>query len=156
MKFEYVQHYAAPPAQVVSLLRNRHFIAALAARADARGHTVETADSEISVTMVLEAPQAAATFFGDTLTVLQRFRFSPADQDGTIAGSVSINVNEAPVDADGSIVLAEEPSGHTTARITGDLHVRVPLLGRQLERDAEPAVAKGLSELEATAADWLK
>lgn len=154
MILEYAHRYDGPPEAVVALLRNPDFIADLARRADARDHTVEVDGDDVTVALQIETPAAATAFLGDTVTVTQVFRFEPAADDGSITGTVAIRVPGAPVDADASIDLDPEGSG-TAARIAGELHVRVPLVGSQLERQAEPLIAKGLAEIETTAADWL-
>lgn len=155
MKFDYSQSYAGSPEQVVALLRNPDFIAELARRADALDHAVEVVGDDVEVTLLLPAPDAVASFLGDSISVKQLFRFEPVASDGSIDGALTIEAPGTPVDARADIDLSPTAEGGTTALISGELDVRVPLIGRQLERQAEPLIAKGLVEIERTAADWL-
>ncbi len=78
-------------------------------------------------------PDAAARFVRGTVTVdVEETWHREAD---SASGTMTIRVNGAPVRVDAKSTLATEGSG-TTRTIVGELQVKIPLIGRAVERQA--------------------
>lgn len=155
MKLAYTQSYDATPEQVVAMLKNPDFIAELARQAGAQQHDLEVSGDTFTVTLSVAAPPAARGFIGDTFTVKQLFRFSRPKPDGTIDGTLDLEIAGAPVDARADITVSPEGAAKSSASFDGDLDVRIPLLGGQIEQQAEPLIGKGIARIEETAKKWL-
>lgn len=155
MKLAYTQSYDAKPEQVVAMLKSPDFIAELAKQAGAQQHDLEVNGEAFTVTLSVAAPPAARGFIGDTFTVKQRFRFAQPKPDGTIDGTLDLEIAGAPVDARADITVNPDGAAKSVVGFDGDLDVRIPLLGGQIEQQVEPLIGKGLERIEKTAKQWL-
>lgn len=154
MRFDYTQHYARTPAQVVGLLRDPGFVAEVARRAEAHSHTTDVTDEGVTLTLMLPAPPQATPLIGTTVTVEQAFRFDQPAPGGSITGTTTTVVPGTPISAHATVTLDPAADAATVAHIVGEVNARVPLIGGRLERLAEPLVARALREIELAAADW--
>ena len=102
----------------------------------------------------LAVPEHLTKFVGSSLRLEQVFTFGVAEPDGTVNGAVKGSVPGMPVDIDAVAVL--RPVAATTeAEFTGELRVRIPLVGKKVEAQVEPFVRDAFAGLERRAADWL-
>ncbi len=154
MKLAYTQTYPAPPERVVALLRTPDFLDDLAKHAGALEHTVKVSDDGAMLGMKLPVPQHLTRFVGESLQLNQTFRFQAPRADGTIPGTVEVDVPGMPVVTSATAELA--PSGNATlARYLGELKVRIPLVGKKVEEQVEPFIRDAFDGLERRATDWL-
>lgn len=154
MKFDYVHTYEADPQRVVSLLRTEAFLDDVASHAGAVEHTVDVAPDSASLGMSLRVPEKLAKFVGSTIRINQVFRFGAPGSDGSIPGTVEVDVPGMPVDVTATAVLRPQGSG-TTGHYSGDLKVRIPLVGKKVEAQVEPFIKDAFDGLERRAGAWL-
>lgn len=154
MRLAYHHVYAAAPDRVVALFRTQGFIEDVAAHAGALEHAVSIQGDTTTLTMVLPVPEHLTKFVGSSLRLEQVFTFGVAEPDGTVNGAVKGSVPGMPVDIDAVAVL--RPVAATTeAEFTGELRVRIPLVGKKVEAQVEPFVRDAFAGLERRAAGWL-
>lgn len=155
MDLDYTHTYAADPQRVVGLLRNADFIADVARHAGATEHSVDITDEASTLTMSLPVPASIAKFVGSTMKLKQVFRFGEPAADGSIRGTVDVDVPGMPVDVNANAAMLPQGDGTTQGRYTGDLKVKIPLVGRKVEAQVEPYIRQAFAGLERRAADWL-
>ncbi|WP_052460146.1 DUF2505 domain-containing protein [Tessaracoccus massiliensis] len=155
MDLDYTHTYAAEPERVVALLRNKDFIADVARHAGATEHDVDINDQATILTMSLPVPESIAKFVGRTMKLKQTFRFQAPQADGSIHGTVDVDVPGMPVDVTANAAMLPQGDGTTQGRYTGDLKVKIPLVGKKVEAQVEPYIRQAFAGLERRAADWL-
>ncbi len=67
-----------------------------------------------------------------------------------------VSPHEKGIDVKGRHQLFSTPAGGTRYRMEWELNVKVPVVGRVLEKKAEPAILAGAKKREAFAKGWLK
>ena len=117
--------------------------------------------SEVAVTpsssrtlRTLAAPPEAARFTGPDLAIVEEVTWREAGPDGSREGDMVLTVSGQPVALRGTLRLGPGGRG-TTVRLTGQLKVNVPLLGRKLEQSAAPAVLAGFRTQQQVGDAWL-
>lgn len=154
MLLDYVHTYDADPGRVVALLRNEEFLDDVARHAGALEHTVALADDTTRLDMALPVPASLVKFVGQSIRISQTFRFEAPRPDGSIHGKVGVDVAGLPVDVNAQAQML--PKGSTTeGRYTGELKVKIPLVGKKVEAQVEPFIRDAFDGLERRAADWL-
>lgn len=154
MDLAYTHQYPAEPAAVVALLKTREFIDDVARHAGAISHDVTIDDEATRLEMRLRVPGNLTAFVGQAVSLTQVFRFRAPADDGSIRGSVDVEVPGLPIDVNADAVLTPLGTG-TQGRYTGDLRVRIPLVGKKVEGNIEPFIRDAFAGLERRAADWL-
>lgn len=154
MKLDYTHTYAATPERVVALLRNPEFIADIARHAGALEHESAIDNDVTRLMMKLPVPSHLTKFVGQSIALQQVFRFQPPSPDGSIDGNVEVDVPGMPVDVNAVAALRPTDAG-TTAHYTGDLKVKIPLVGKKVESQIEPFIRDAFDGLQRRATDWL-
>ncbi|WP_462418036.1 DUF2505 domain-containing protein [Kytococcus sp. Marseille-QA3725] len=99
-------------------------------------------------------PQAARRLVGDGVTLHEEQEWDAPAADGTRTGRLVVTTAGAPARLEADLRL--EPKGDQTDFVTtGDFTVKVPLLGGQLEKQAEPYVGKVIGLEERASREWL-
>lgn len=154
MQLDYTHTYAATPEKVVALMRTKEFIDDVAQHAGAVSHSVEIGDQSTKLTMKLPVPASLTKFVGATLTLAQTFRFDSPAADGSVHGTVAVDVTGMPVDVAADLLLT--PTGESSnAHYTGTLAVKIPIVGRKVESQVEPFIRDAFAGLQRRAAVWL-
>lgn len=154
MQLDYRHTYAASPQRVVELLRTPEFIDDVAAHAGATSHTVDVTADHTLLTMQLPVPEKLAKFVGKSISLSQKFRFEAPAADGSVHGTVDVDVAGLPIDVAADLSLTPVGS-QTQAHYSGNLNVKIPLVGRKVEDQVEPFIRGAFAGLERRAADWL-
>ncbi|MFT3886618.1 MAG: DUF2505 domain-containing protein [Arachnia sp.] len=154
MQLDYTHTYAADPARVAALLRTEAFLDDVATHAGATSHSVEVRDDATVLGMKLPVPSHLTKFVGQAVQLTQTFRLQAPAADGSVRGTVDVDVPGMPVEVAANAVFSPTASG-TTARYTGTLTVRIPLVGKKVEAQLEPFIRDAFEGLERRAADWL-
>ena len=154
MKLDYVHTYDADPERVVALLRNEDFLTDVAQHAGALEHSVAVNPDNTSLNMALPVPANLAKFVGSSIKINQTFHFEEPRPDGVINGTVTVDVVGMPVDVNAQAEMLPK-DGATEGRYTGDLKVKIPLVGKKVEAQVEPFIRIAFAGLERRAADWL-
>ena len=154
MQFDYTHTYATTPDKVVDLMRTEEFIDDVATHAGAVSHTVAVGPEKTLLAMKLPVPENLAKFVGSSIKINQTFHFEAPRPDGVINGTVTVDVVGMPVDVNAQAEMLPK-DGATEGRYTGDLLVKIPLVGKKVEAQVEPFIRNAFAGLERRAADWL-
>lgn len=154
MDLAYTHQYPAAPGEVVALLRNREFIADVARHSGALSHDVTIDADSTRLQMKLPVPANLSSFVGKEISLEQVFRFKAPAADGSVHGTVEVDVPGYPIDVNADAVLAPAGAG-TVGRYNGDLKVKIPLVGKKVEASIAPVISDAFAGLERRAVDWL-
>lgn len=155
MDLDYTHTYPADPQRVAALLRNEGFIADVARHAGATEHSVDITDEVTTLSMSMPVPSSLAKVVGSTMKLKQVFRFADPSADGSIHGTVDVDVPGMPVDVKANAAMLPQDDGTTQGRYTGNLKVKIPLVGKKVEAQVEPYIREAFAGLERRATDWL-
>lgn len=148
------QVFQADPATTVSMLSTRDFIDEIASRAQATSHTVDIAGNSTRVQMVVPAPREAQGFVGTSLDVTTTVDWGDPAADGSRHGTFAVEVAKLPVQLNGTVTAVPE-AATTVVTYDGDLQVKIPLIGRQIEKTAAPAITQALEYQQDVGNEWL-
>lgn len=146
--------FAADPAAVHAMMLDRGYQEEVCVASQARRWEVEISPPRTWTSRTLQAPESAARFTGSELTILEATTWGEAAPDGARDAELVLTVDRQPVALRGRLRLAPGGRG-TTVRLTGELKVNVPLLGRKLEQGAAPAVLAGFRTQQTAGDTWL-
>jgi hypothetical protein len=136
MELSHTHRYAASAPEVQRMLTDREFRERVCGRLDALTHDITVTGSGAAAEVLVRqtqamtgAPAVATRLTGDTVSLEQRETWrSPTSAD------LSIVLPGKPVELRGGrITLIERPDGGCDQVVSGDLRVRVPLVGGKLE-----------------------
>jgi hypothetical protein len=147
--------FAATPAEVHAMMLDRGYQEQVCVDSESRRWEVTITPPRTWTSRTLDAPDAAARFTGPELTILEETTWGEAAADGSRDADLVLTVERQPVSLRGKLRLAPGGRG-TTVRLTGELKVNVPLLGRKLEQSAAPAVLAGFRTQQTAGDRWLK
>ncbi|WP_297741261.1 DUF2505 domain-containing protein [uncultured Tessaracoccus sp.] len=154
MKLAFQHSYPAPPRDVAALLRNEAFLDDVAQHAGAVQHTVVTGDVGTRIDMTLPAPDHVQKVLGKTVKVSILLAFSDETSDGTIPGTMNVDVPGMPVEARATSKLVPTSTG-TVGDYAGELKVKIPLVGKKVEAQVEPFIVQAFAGMEKRAHVWL-
>lgn len=146
--------FAADPVAVFSMLTDRAYLEEVARASGATRQQVSVVDQTTRSEYDLPNPPELAKFAGSTLTVIQEIAWGPATDDGSRTGTLSLKVPGQPVSMPGTVTLAPGGRG-TQVKVDGDLTVKIPLLGKKLEKAAAPAILEGIGMQQTVGDKWL-
>ena len=146
--------FPASPAEVFAMMTDQGYLEEVCRASDAADYHVSVDGSTTRTRRTLPAPADAARFTGPHLTIDDEVVWGPEEVDGSRTGRVSMTVSGQPVSMRGEMRLAPGGAG-TTAELTGELKVAVPILGKKLEQSAAPAVLANFRTQETVGRTWL-
>lgn len=159
-EFTFTQSFPSDPDSIFNLLRREDFILA---KCEATGSMSTTASVEvegdfsaiITNTRQLPAdlPAPAKSLVGETITVTETQKWSPAEPDGSRQATVSVEFS-GPMKFEGNLRLAPSGSG-STITTTGKFTASVPFIGGKIEKVAAEQTARYLTAEEKIALQWL-
>ena len=148
------QVYNADPTTVVTMLCQRQFLEELCRRSGASASSVEIAGYTTRVARTLPAPDGASRFVGPTVGIVETVAWGDPEPDGGRHGELRVEFSGLPVHLTGTAV-ARPDGASTVIDYRGDLTVSIPLVGRQVESLAAPAIADALTSQERVGNEWL-
>lgn len=159
-----IQHSFTLPAdidRVMAMIADPAYVEDKIRRTGAKDHTVEiTTDGPgpvIRTTRVMPTdrlPQVARRAVGDRLSLQEEQVWDAPAADGSRTGRLKVTAGSAPAGLDATLRL--DPRGEETLFTTdGEFAVRIPLVGRQIEKQAEPYVGKVIGLEERASRDYL-
>lgn len=154
MQLSFHHDYKGSVDQVVALFRNPEFITDVAQHAGAQNHDVSVTDGVTNLRMALATPSNVARFVGSTADITMVFRWSEAEASGVRRGTVDVAVKGLPVSVDAAVVLTPTETG-CTGTYSGDLTVKLPLVGGKVEKLVAPFIGEAFAGIERRAAEWL-
>jgi hypothetical protein len=146
--------FAASPDAVHAMMLDRGYQEQVCVDSESRRWEVEVTPPRTWTSRTLGAPESAARFTGSELTILEETIWGEPAADGSRQADLVLTVERQPVSLRGRLHLAPGGRG-TTVRLTGELKVNVPLLGRKLEQGAAPAVLAGFRTQQKAGDRWL-
>lgn len=160
MKFDAKVTYRAPLDAVWSMLRDEKFHQARLQLAHAEADSIEIAEEGDAFTAVVEIMQDTSDLKFPTMAK----RFLPADgiratiserwDTTTCEGVLTVDLGGLPVQLSATSHL--DDNGHSVTRtVSGDLIVKVPMIGKKLESEAVKHVSEIVTAEEQAAADYL-
>lgn len=163
MRLDAELHYPADPAAVLAMLTDPEFQRQRCADGHARSAEVEVGREGGVVRVVVRQVQATDTFppfvqsfVGATLTVVETSVWQTPGADGSVEGTVSVEISGAPVALRAVTRLSPGAQpGTTTQLLGGELKASVPFVGAKIEQAAEPAIRAAVGVQERTARGWL-
>lgn len=161
MKIEHSFTLPADVDRVMAMIADPAYVEDKIRRTGAKDHTVQvTTDGPgpvIRTTRVMSTdrvPQVARRAVGDSVTLHEEQVWDAPAADGSRTGRLKVTAGSAPASLEATLRL--EPRGQETVFSTsGDFRVRIPLLGSQIEKQAEPYVGKVIGLEEKASRDWL-
>lgn len=155
MELNYKHVFSGTPDQVAGLFRNEAFIDDVAQHAGALEHTVRIEGEVAHLDLTLPAPESISKFFGKGIRISQSFTWGEPDGAGVRKGVFTVDVVGAPVNVEAAADLS--PTGESTSEAVykGDLVVKIPLVGKKVEGQVEPMIARAFAGIERRANAWL-
>ncbi|MDO5683573.1 MAG: DUF2505 domain-containing protein [Propionibacteriaceae bacterium] len=154
MEINTTLEFPADPAAVFALMTNQDFLADVAKEARAVEHTISVNGLTTRSERALVAPEAAKKFTGDTIRIIEERAWSEPRPDGSRTATLNLTSPGQPITMPGTVTLV--PQGASTRiEIRGDLTVKIPLVGKKLEKMAAPAIEDGIRAEERVARRWL-
>ncbi|MFZ2625239.1 MAG: DUF2505 domain-containing protein [Propionibacterium sp.] len=144
--------YAAEPAVVHAMLTNPEWLSAVLDRSGATRNDVHVDANTSRIRAEIAAPGQIQRFTGPTLTVEQTFVWQQV-ADGW-DGTIEANPAKLPAKLEGVATIRAGGAG-TVVDYSGQFNVSVPLLGRKLEKLAEPEVMSVINLQQEVGNEWL-
>jgi hypothetical protein len=151
MELQETRDYDADPEAVFAMLRDKAWREGVCQATHAVDYSVDVEESDdgvvtIETTRVLPAsvPEPFRSMVGDRIEIVQTERWSPAEDDVRNA-TVEVHITKQPASMTGTMTLAPHGAG-TRQTVTGDIRVRIPLLGRRIEPELAKAIRAALDK----------
>lgn len=155
MQLNYKHEFNGSPDQVAALFRNEAFIDDVAKHANAIEHTVNIADDVTHLDLTLPAPESISKFFGKGIRIKQSFTWGEPGDAGVRKGIFTVDIAGAPVSVEADATLSPTGPSSSEAVYVGELSVKIPLVGKKVEAQVEPMIARAFAGIERRAQDWL-
>ncbi len=155
MDLNYTHEFNGTPAQVAELFRNEAFIDDVAKHAGATEHSVTIDGAVTNLDLTLPAPESIAKFFGKGIKIKQSFSWGSPDADGVHKGTFTVDIVGAPVTVTADATLSPTGEASSRAVYVGELNVKIPLVGKKVEGQVEPMIARAFAGIERRAQAWL-
>jgi hypothetical protein len=158
----HLRYSGATPVTVFAMLLDKDFQDRKCAATGALDHRVEITEYDDGSATIMTVrtmptdslPELARSFVGATLSVRQTDEWQAPAPDGARDGTLLVEIEGAPVRMTGTLRLAGEGAGAVES-VDGDVKVRVPLVGGQLEKLVAPVILAATQVEERTGAAWL-
>jgi hypothetical protein len=158
MELSHTHRYAASADRVQQMLTDRGFRERVCERQRALSHEVSVAGAGAGAEVVVRqtqamagAPAVATKLTGDTVSLEQREVW----RSGTVA-DLAIVLPGKPVELrGGTITLTDRPDGGCDLVVSGDLRVRVPVVGGKVESMLSDVLEAGMRRQGEVGDAWL-
>jgi hypothetical protein len=154
MKITSTLAFEATPDRVRNMLINPDFSAYIAEEIHADSVQSTQSDQGLRTEFVVASPDQAKRFLGKTMTIAETLTWKATDGD-THTGTLDLGVKGVPGGAQGVISLSPTPQGSTLA-YDADFSVRIPLVGKQVEKLARTHLTDIIHAAEKVGNTWLK
>lgn len=146
--------FAAPPADVYAMMTNQQYQEEVCVASHSIRYEATVSGDTTHTLRTLPSPASAARFTGPELNVVEDIVWAEAGPDGSRTGEMDMTVTGQPVRLRGTMRLTPGGRG-TTVKLTGELKVAIPLVGRKFEQAAAPAVLAGFNTQQSVGERWL-
>jgi Protein of unknown function (DUF2505) len=151
MKLEETQDYDADPDAVFAMLCDQEWREEVCRATHAVDYAVEVEESAdgvvVRTTRVLPAnvPEPVKSMVGKHIEIAQTETWSDADVDGVRHAEIDVRIARQPASMVGTMTLEPYGSG-TRQTVTGEIQVKIPLLGRKIEPELAKAIRAALDK----------
>ena len=156
MKYSHQMTYDASPAEVRAMLADPAFREKVCAAMKATRHDVSVEESGSGMTVLVDQtqpangiPSFAKKFVGDEIQIVQREEWG-----GATSSSLLVEIPGKPGALNGSITLAAD-GGRTVETVSGDIKVKIPMIGGKLEGLIGDLLTSALRTEERVGRAWL-
>jgi hypothetical protein len=157
MRFEHVNSYPAPAEEVLAMLTDPVFRERVCEAQHAIDPSVDVVGSGAGATVEIArsqsmagAPAVATRVVGDTVRIVQRETWTGPD-----TADLTIDIPGKPGEMRGGIRLSPRADGGCDEVFTGEVKVKVPLVGGKLEGLIEQILVKALVREGRVGLAWL-
>jgi hypothetical protein len=158
MELSHTHRHAASPAEVQQMLTDPEFRERVCERQKALTHDVTVTGTGPGAEVVVRqtqamagAPAVATKLTGDTVSLEQREVWRTATD-----ADLAISLPGKPVELrNGRMTLTERPDGGCDQVVSGDLRVKVPLVGSKLESLLSDVIRAGMRRQAEVGDAWL-
>lgn len=154
MQISATANFAADPDRVYALQTDRAFLEQVCRAGGAVSYEVEIDGNRTKLVRSMPSPDIARKIVGGTITVVESYVWGPAAADGSRTAELQVDVPGTPGHLNGTAEISPTGSG-SQIHVSGDLVVRIPLVGKKLEQAAAPALTAGVEIQEKVARDYL-
>lgn len=154
MQISATANFAADPDRVYALQTDRAFLEQVCRAGGAVSYEVEIDGNRTRLSRSMPSPDIARKIVGETITVVESYVWGPAAADGSRTAELQVDVPGTPGHLNGTAEISPTGSG-SQIHVSGDLVVRIPLVGKKLEQAAAPALTAGVEIQEKVARDHL-
>lgn len=154
MQISATAQFPADPARVFAMQTDRAFLEEVCRTGGAVAYEVEADGNRTRMSRSMPSPDLAKKFVGETITVVETYVWGEPTDDGTRTADLVVDVPGTPGRMTGAAVLSPTTDGSQIV-VTGDLVVKLPLVGRKLEQAAAPALTAGVEVQETVARGYL-
>lgn len=150
--------YDAGVEDVFAMLCDEDFRKQVCEATHSRSYDVSVTPSgggaEVRVSRLMPAPDMAKRFVGDSIEIVQVEKWPAPAADGSRTAELKVDVPGKPASMRGTVVLAPAGSGATES-FTGDIKVKVPMVGATLEKEIAKALLAAIKREGKVGERWL-
>jgi hypothetical protein len=139
---------------VFTMLTDQRYLEEVCVASESISYAVSVSGSSTHTSRTLPAPDSAARFTGDQLTVIEDVAWGGASDGGARRAELTMTILGQPVKLAGTLQLSPGGRG-TVVQLQGELKVAIPLLGKKLEQSAAPSVLAGFETQQKVGDAWL-
>lgn len=143
MEIHATNDFAAPMAEVFAMLTDRVFLRAVCLATSPLEHEVMVDGLRTATRRVMPSPSVVSRLTGPTITVVDQITWDANGTGSGRRGEALITVEGMPAGLVGVVSLVPGGRG-SVLTYTGELTVRVPVLGPSLAKQAAPALLEAL------------
>lgn len=143
------------PETLFGFMLNPDFLAEVARESGAIDHAIRVQGLTTTSQRTLRAPEKAHKITGPTIQIIEERAWSTAQPDGSRSATVSLTAPGQPITMPGYVTISPS-GGQSRIDVRGELSVKIPLVGKKVEKMAAPAVEDGIRAEERVARRWLQ
>ncbi len=143
MEIHATNDFAATVDDVFAMLTDRVFLRAVCLASEPLDHEVSVDGLRTRTRRVMPTPSVVGRLTGPTMAVIDEIAWDAPPVSGATAGTAHITVEGLPAELVGKVRLVGGGKG-AVLTYTGELTVRVPVLGSSLARQAAPLLLEAL------------
>jgi len=154
MKTILTLNYAASCDRVAAMLVDPEFTAYVGEAAHANNTTATPIDHGLTAVLTMDTPDSARMLLGREMRMTQTITWENPSSDGSRQGQMSLTLSGVPVSLSGPLFLRPTPDGATIV-YDADFHIRIPLVGKKVEKKVEEYLEQIIHACEEFGNKWL-
>ncbi|MDR2895728.1 MAG: DUF2505 domain-containing protein [Propionibacteriaceae bacterium] len=147
--------FNAPVTTVAAMLIHPDFAKELGRRISALNSESTTGQQSIETRFTVAAPESIRKLVGAEMKLIQSISWTGVIGLDRADGQMSMRVAGMPAESAGAMKLTADGDDKSTLNYQGELHVRIPLLGKKLESMVGGQFDKVMQAFETVGNDWL-